>query len=61
MADRCVCCGEIIPEGRFVCFKCTNSRWKPDAILEDGTPLYIKTPVKTNLLQLDMYAALNKN
>ena len=22
MEDRCVCCGEIIPEGRMVCPKC---------------------------------------
>lgn len=22
MADRCVCCGEIIPEGRMVCKRC---------------------------------------
>lgn len=21
-ADRCVCCGEIIPEGRMVCPQC---------------------------------------
>ena len=20
--DRCVCCGEIVPEGRYVCPKC---------------------------------------
>lgn len=23
-ADRCVCCGEIIPEGRMVCPNCEN-------------------------------------
>ncbi len=22
MEDRCVCCGEIIPEGRMVCMQC---------------------------------------
>ena len=22
MEDRCVCCGEIIPEGRMICIKC---------------------------------------
>lgn len=21
-ADRCVCCGDVIPEGRQVCLKC---------------------------------------
>ena len=25
MEDRCVCCGEIIPEGRMVCPKCEKS------------------------------------
>lgn len=24
MEDRCVCCGEIIPEGRMICIKCEN-------------------------------------
>ena len=24
-ADRCVCCGEIIPEGRMVCWACEHS------------------------------------
>lgn len=23
-ADRCVCCGEIVPEGRMVCPQCEN-------------------------------------
>lgn len=22
MEDRCVCCGEIVPEGQWVCEKC---------------------------------------
>lgn len=22
MTDRCICCGEIIPEGRMVCPQC---------------------------------------
>ena len=24
MVDRCVCCGEIIPEGRMICIRCEN-------------------------------------
>lgn len=24
MVDRCVCCGEIVPEGRMVCWKCEH-------------------------------------
>ena len=27
-ADRCVCCGEIIPEGRQVCPQCERSGHK---------------------------------
>ena len=23
-ADRCVCCGEIVPEGRMVCPQCEH-------------------------------------
>ena len=23
-ADRCICCGEIVPEGRQVCPQCEN-------------------------------------
>lgn len=40
--NTCVCCGAPIPEGRQVCPKCENG-FAPDAILEDGTPLYFKT------------------
>lgn len=25
MENRCVCCGEIIPEGIHVCYSCMNS------------------------------------
>lgn len=24
MEDRCICCGEVIPEGRQVCYQCSN-------------------------------------
>lgn len=23
-ADRCICCGDVIPEGRTVCWKCEH-------------------------------------
>lgn len=26
MVDRCICCGEIVPEGRQVCPKCYGKR-----------------------------------
>lgn len=25
--DRCVCCGEVVPEGRMVCPACEAGRW----------------------------------
>ena len=27
-ADRCVCCGEIVPEGRQICPQCERSGHK---------------------------------
>lgn len=29
MDNRCICCGEIIPEGRMVCPNCEATLW-PD-------------------------------
>ena len=29
-ADFCVCCGELVPEGRMVCLSC-EMNWKPVA------------------------------
>lgn len=26
-ADRCVCCGEIVPEGRQICPQCEQKRY----------------------------------
>lgn len=37
-ADRCICCGEIIPEGRMVCPQCEHTEpiqcdfCKPDSV-----------------------------
>lgn len=59
--NTCVCCGAPIPEGRQVCFICEKgSTVEPDAILEDGTPLYLKTAgfPPTGSIQLDLYAQL---
>ena len=25
MPERCICCGEVIPEGRMVCYACEHS------------------------------------
>ena len=39
MDNRCVCCGEIIPEGRQICYKCekeVNTDGQNDIILLRG-------------------------
>ena len=41
MANRCICCGEIIPEGRLVCPQCESKWEKADKVdfdynAEDG-------------------------
>lgn len=33
--DRCVCCGEIIPEGRMVCGNCENNSYKEETNEKD--------------------------
>lgn len=30
--DTCVCCGEVIPEGRMVCWACENGQGGYDII-----------------------------
>lgn len=32
--DRCVCCGEIVPEGRQICLNCEHRMTKVGAILQ---------------------------
>ena len=63
MRDTCIRCGAPNTNGRLVCPNCENS-WKvqPDAILQDGTPLYLKTrPSPTHgSLQLYLYDLLNR-
>lgn len=59
MIDTCVCCGREIPEGRQVCPTCERFGG-PDAILKDGTPLYLKTSSNPSglPLQLQLYQML---
>ena len=33
--NRCVCCGEVIPEGTMVCWKCEKEANKEDKNDED--------------------------
>ena len=32
--ERCICCGEVIPEGRQVCWSCEHRMIKMGAILQ---------------------------
>lgn len=36
MEERCVCCGESIPEGRQVCWKCEQAALKAGKILQSA-------------------------
>ena len=46
-ADRCICCGEIIPEGRMVCPQCEiELQSKPDV----GAVLDIEEKIDENLI-----------
>ena len=51
--NTCVCCGAPVPEGRQVCPICEGSA-VPDAILKDGTRLYLKTSKTPGMLPLQM-------
>ncbi len=63
MTDHCIRCGAPAQGRRLVCPKCEAS-WKtqPDAILADGTPLYLKTRTEPTYasLQLYLYDLLNR-
>ena len=48
-ADRCVCCGEIVPEGRMVCPQCEiELQSKPDI----GAVLGIEEKTDENLTKV---------
>lgn len=57
--NTCVCCGAPVPEGRQrqVCPKCETWSAAPDAILADGTRLYLKPTEKPKYgsLQSELY------
>lgn len=58
MSNTCVCCGNLIPEGRQVCPRCETWSYAPDAFLPDGTPLYLKTNTEPCWEQLKLYRDL---
>lgn len=48
--DKCVCCGEIVPEGRMVCPQCEfELQSKPDV----GAVLGIEEKIDENLISED--------
>lgn len=58
--NRCASCGFPVQDGRQLCPVCDGTSPHPDALLQDGTPLYLKTsnfPAGPNL-QLQLYELL---
>ena len=37
MDNRCICCGDVIPEGRIVCWRCEHSQPEPDESKGENT------------------------
>jgi hypothetical protein len=60
MSEICNCCGKPIRGCGTMCENCRTWVHKPDAFLNDGTPLYLKTSVNPSSipLQLAIYEAL---
>ena len=63
--NTCVCCGAQVelPEGKQVCWNCENgTNEKPDVILKDGTPLYLRNSKIPggNLPDFELYLAVGK-
>lgn len=58
--NNCMACGVEIHDGRQFCPKCASWFADPDIILQDGTPLHLKTPRNPNCgsLQLELYDLL---
>lgn len=58
--NTCACCGNRVPKGRQFCSGCETWSIAPDAFLEDGTPVYLKTPTNPTWgsIQLELYQQL---
>lgn len=41
-ADFCVCCGELVPEGRMVCLSCENQPLQNTTPIPDKSALILK-------------------
>lgn len=58
--NRCSICGFPVRDGERLCPVCSGTSPQPDAILKDGTRLYLKTnnfPAGANL-QMQLYELL---
>jgi hypothetical protein len=62
--STCVCCGRYIPQGSWHCPICErNAKRRPDVILPDGTPLYLKTTSDDTSgysIQMELYEMLTR-
>ena len=43
MEDKCVCCGDLIPEGRQTCWKCEQAILKVGKVLQNDKTLKERT------------------
>lgn len=46
MEDRCICCGEIVPEGRQVCGKCEASEVKREMQFAYNPSIFLNSTVE---------------
>ncbi len=69
MIDICICCGEIIPEGRFACYKCESgvndaegiyNRLISEITYKDNRPYGLSMYSLTNLLSDEEFYLLEK-
>lgn len=62
MNVTCNCCGQPIRGYGTMCENCRIWSFKPDAVLKDGTPLYLKTRLSSDSvpLQLAIYESLRR-
>lgn len=54
--NRCICCGEIIPEGRIVCWACEHS--EPERFETKGENTMSKEDIIRKLVSRKFWAAI---
>ena len=57
-ANRCVCCGEIIPEGRMVCWQCEHSIDNKEGNNNIKSERMVNSPTEKQIRIVDFIAEL---